>query len=250
VPMPDPYYRPDLARVHHQGFAFHAAAVAPGVLQVLAPVLESGGLVVEFGCGSGLLTRELVAAGHRVLATDASPAMLALAHETAPGAVGFAVVALPDDPLPRCDAIVGVGHPINYLPSLEAIHLALGAMADALRPGGIVAFDVCDLAYGQTRRDVPSRGWASDDWALVTEFSLPSADRFVRQMTIFSRNDDGTWRRDDERHDNVLVDTATIPDVLRVHGVDAEVCDAFGREDNPTGLKVVVGRKAGSAGRP
>ena len=243
MPMPDPYYRPDLARVHHEGFAFHGAAVAPGVLEVLAPVLDSGGLVVEFGCGSGLLTRELVTAGHRVLATDASPAMLALARETAAGAEGFAVLALPDDPLPRCDAIVGVGHPINYLPSLEAIHRALGAIADALRPGGIVAFDVCDLAYGQARRDVPSRGWASHDWALVTEFSLPSADRFVRKMTIFSRNDDGTWRRDDERHDNVLVDTATIPDVLRVHGVDAEVRDAFGTEDNPEGLKVVVGRR-------
>jgi SAM-dependent methyltransferase len=245
MPVPDPYYREDLARVHHEGFAFHAAAVAPGLLGVLAPVLESGGLVVEFGCGSGLLTRELVAAGHRVLATDASPAMLALARETAPGAEGFAVLALPDDPLPRCDAIVGVGHPINYLPSLEAIHRALDAMADALRPGGVLAFDVCDLAYGQARRDVPSRGWASHDWALVTEFSLPSPDRFVRQMAVFSRNEDGTWRRDDERHDNVLVDTATIPALLRLRGVDAEVRDAFGTEDNPTGLRVVVGRRAG-----
>ena len=35
-----------------------------------------------------------------------------------------------------------------------------------------------------------------------------------------------------------------IPDVLRVHGVGADVRDAFGTEDNPTGLKVVVGRKA------
>jgi SAM-dependent methyltransferase len=241
--MPDPYYRPDLARVHHEGFGFHAAAVAPGVVRLLAPVLDSGGLVVEFGCGSGLLTRELVAAGHRVLATDASPAMVALARETAPGAEGFAVLALPDDPLPSCDAIVGVGHPINYLPSPEAIHQALGALANALRPGGIIAFDVCDLAYGQARRDVPSRGWVANDWALVTEFSLPSADRFIRRMTIFSRNDDGTWRRDDERHQNVLVDTATIPDVLRAHGIDAEIRDAFGTEDNPEGLRVVVGRR-------
>jgi precorrin-6B methylase 2 len=31
-----------------------------------------GGLAVELGCGSGLLTRELVGAGHRVIATDAS----------------------------------------------------------------------------------------------------------------------------------------------------------------------------------
>ena len=67
-------------------------------------------------------------------------------------------------------------------------------------------------------------------------------------MTIFSRNDDGTWRRDDERHDNVLVDTATIPDVLRVHGVDAEVRDAFGTEDNPDGPQG-RGRPQGGVGR-
>jgi SAM-dependent methyltransferase len=245
VQASEPYYRGDLARVHHEGFAFHAAAVAPGLLEVLAPVLESGGLVVEFGCGSGLLTRELVAAGHRVIATDASPAMVALARETAAGAQGFAVLALPDDPLLPCDALVGVGHPINYLPSLEAIHRALAAMATALRPGGILAFDVCDLAYGEARRDVPSRGWVAHDWALVTEFSLPSADRFVRQMAVFSRNADGTWRRDDERHENVLVDTTTLPALLQAHGVDAEIRDAFGTEENPAGLRVVVGRKVG-----
>ena len=243
----EPYYRRDLARVHHEGFSFHAAKVAPGVLALLAPVREAGGLVVEFGCGSGLLTRELIAAGHRVIATDASPAMVELAREVAPGAVGYEVLALPDDPLPAADAIVGVGHPISYLPSLEAIRAAIRAMAEALRPGGVLAFDVCDLAYGRRSVDgLTSRGWVGDDWGLITEFSVPSPDRFVREMTIFSRNDDGTWRRDFERHDNVLLDVATIPPLLAEHGVDAEIRDAFGSETMPPGLKVIVGRKARS----
>jgi SAM-dependent methyltransferase len=242
----EPYYRRDLARVHHEGFSFHAAKVAPGVLRLLEQVLASGGLVVEFGCGSGLLTRELIAAGHRVIATDASPAMVDLAREVAPGAVEYRVLALPSDPLPAADAIVGVGHPISYLPSLEAIHAALGAMAGTLRPGGMLAFDICDLAYGARSVDgLASRGWVADDWALITEFSVPSPDAFVRQMAIFSRNDDGTWRRDDERHDNVLVDVATIPALLAAYGVTAEIRDAFGAETMPPGLKVIVGRKAG-----
>ena len=203
--MDEPYYRPDLARVHHEGFDFHAEAVAPGILRLLEPVRAAGGLVLEFGCGSGLLTRYLVAAGHRVLATDASPAMLELARETVPGAEGFA----------------------------------------ALRPGGILAFDICDLAYGALRRDDASRGWVRDDWALVTRFSLPAPDRFVRDMAIFTRNPDGTWRRDDERHDNVLVDVTTIPPLLAAHGIEASVGTAFGDETMPRGLHTVVGRKAG-----
>jgi hypothetical protein len=51
----DPYYRPDLARAHHLGFG-HADACAPGILRLLEPVRAVGGLVVELGCGSGLLT--------------------------------------------------------------------------------------------------------------------------------------------------------------------------------------------------
>src|SRR4029077_2917903 len=110
-----PYYRRDLALVHHLGFGFHADLCAPGILRLLEPVRARRGLVVELGCGSGLLTRYLVDAGHRVIATDASPAMLALALETVPDAEAVTQLVLPDDPIPACDAIVSVGHPLSYL---------------------------------------------------------------------------------------------------------------------------------------
>ena len=124
-----PYYRPDLALVHHRGFGFHADGCGPDLVELLAPVRERDGLVLEIGCGSGLLTRVLVDAGFRVLATDASPAMLDLARETAPGVEEFAQLTLPDDPVPACDAVVGIGHPLNYLPTLDAIERALVALA-------------------------------------------------------------------------------------------------------------------------
>ena len=91
----EPYYRADLALVHHLGFGFHAARCAPGILALLEPVRKRGGLVVELGCGSGLLTRYLVDAGHRVIATDASPAMLDLARGCA-GILGTREVAEDD----------------------------------------------------------------------------------------------------------------------------------------------------------
>ncbi len=139
-----PYYRSDLARIHHEGFGFHADAVAPGILRLLGPVLDRGGLVLELGCGSGLLTKYLVAAGHRVLATDASPAMVELARTYVPG-VRVEVLRLPDDPLPPADAIVSVGHPLSYLDSEEDIDRALAAVAGALDANGVLAFDICDL---------------------------------------------------------------------------------------------------------
>jgi SAM-dependent methyltransferase len=243
-PGQDPYYRRDLALAHHLGYGFHAEACAPGILALLEPVRARGGLVLELGCGSGLLTRELIAAGHRVIATDASPAMLDLARDYATGAQEIRQLTLPDDPLPPADAVVSVGHVLSYLPSEQAITTALTAIARALPPGGLFAIDICDLAYGQGRRDSPPTGRVSDDWAVMTVTSLPAPDRFVRQIAVFTRNDDGSWRRDDERHDNVLIDTARVPELLAAERIEASVQSAFGDERMPNGLVVLVGRRA------
>ena len=242
---PVPYYRPDLALVHHLGFGAHAEQVAPGILTLLEPIRARDGLVLELGCGSGLLTRHLVDAGHRVLATDASPAMLDLAREIVPDAEAVTRLVLPDDPIPACDAIVSVGHPLSYLPDEASIERALVAAAQALRPGGVLAVDVCDLEWGTARHNAPNLGRVTDEWAIITQFSMPTPTRFVRQMAIFVRNDDGSWRRDDERHDNVLIDTAGIPALLAEHGVEATVGDSFGGESLPAGLRTVVGRRLG-----
>jgi len=239
----DFYYHRDLALVHHRGFGFHAQACAPGILALLEPVRSRQGIVLELGCGSGLLTRELTAAGHRVIATDASPAMLELARRYAPAA-DIRPLVLPADPLPPADAVVSVGHVLNYLPGEPAIEAALTAIAQALRPDGLFAIDVCDLAYGQARRDAPSTGLVSDDWAVITQFSLPEPSRFVRQITTFVPNGDGCWRRGDERHHNVLIDTARVPTLLAAEGVGVQVASAFGTEQLPTGLRVLIGRRA------
>jgi SAM-dependent methyltransferase len=241
----EPYYRRDLALVHHLGFGFHADGCGRDLIELLAPVRERDGLVLEIGCGSGLLTRHLVDAGFRVLATDASPAMLDLARATAPGAEGFARLTLPDDPVPAADAIVGIGHPLSYLPSLHAIERALVAMSRALRPGGVLATDLEDYEWAEARLEQEQHCRLGDDWAIITRVSSPARDAFVREMTTFVRNDDGTWRRDDERHDNVLVDIAAIPPLLAEEGVDAVARRSFGTWELPVGLYAVVGTKAG-----
>lgn len=238
----EPYYRPDLARIHHLGFGFHADDCAAGILRLLEAVGPDA-QVLEIGCGSGLLTRYLTAAGHRILATDASPAMLDLARAYAPEADGFARLTLPDDPVPPADAIVSIGHVLSYLPDEAALDKALLALADAVRPGGILAIDLCDLEYGRSRRGAPNAGWVGEDWALVTALPFEGEDRFIREMTMFTRNPDGTYRRDWERHHNVLTDTSRIPELLATRGLEAEVRSAFGDEQLPKGLVTVIGRR-------
>jgi hypothetical protein len=107
----------------------------------------------------------------------------------------------------------------------------------------VLAFDLCDLAWGTARRDAPPAVRREADWVLVTEYSQPSPSWFVRDMTTFVRNPDGTWRRDDECHGNVLIDTSTVPAFLAEHGVQARVGTAFGSESLPAGLRTITGRR-------
>ena len=239
----EPYYQPDLARIHHLGFGFHADACAPGILDLLSDVRDRDGLVLEVGCGSGLLTRYLIEAGHRVVATDASPAMLELASENLGSAVEVRQLTLPDDPVPAADAIVSVGHALSYLPDEDAVDRALVALANALRPGGVMAIDLCDLEWGRHRRGERPAGWVGDDWAIVTAFPFEGEDRYIREMTTFTKTPDGTYRRGHERHHNVLIDTSTVPPRLASLGLSAEVRPAFGDEQLPAGLVAVVAHR-------
>jgi SAM-dependent methyltransferase len=234
-------YGRDVALVHHRGFGSYADGCAPGILRLLEPV--RGGLVLELGCGSGALTRHLVAAGHRVVATDASAAMVDLTRLSVPGAQDVGVLVLPDDALPEADAVVSVGHVLNYLASEAAVERALAAIGAAVRPGGVLAFDLCDLRYGELRRDTPPYARVEDEWAIVTSYELPSPARFVRRITTFVRAGNGSWRRDDERHENVLVDTSRVPSLLGGAGVEANVAASFGDASLPEGIVAVLGRR-------
>jgi SAM-dependent methyltransferase len=236
-----PYFARDLALVHAKGFGKHADRCAPGILELLAPV--RGGVILELGCGSGALTAYLLAAGHRVIATDASPAMVELARATLGPDADVRRLTLPDDPLPAADAIVSVGHAISYLPAAAAVDRALVAMADALRPEGVLAIDICDLSFGEIRATDDSVARVGPDWAVLTRFSVPAPELFIRDITTFVPDGHGAWRRDDERHENVLVDTSGIPALLAEHGVTATLGTSFGAAELPPGLIAVTGRR-------
>jgi hypothetical protein len=126
-----------------------------------------------------------------------------------------------------------------------AVDRALVAMAGALRPGGVLAIDICDLEFGRVRAGQDNFGRAGPDWAVITEFSAPAPDVFVRDVTTFVPDGAGAWRRGSEHHENVLVDTSLIPALLAAHGVTATVRTSFGTSagtaELPSGMRAVTG---------
>jgi SAM-dependent methyltransferase len=240
-------YGPDLAAAHHEQFGFVAEAAAGVVLAELARRHRDGGLVVDLGCGSGIMAARLAAAGYGVLGVDRSEAMLALARRQAPTAT-FVQGSLHDVAIPPCVAVCAVGECCNYaVGGGPAGPEVLGALArrawDALRPGGVVVLDVAGpgrAGPGRRREGVVDRGgwWV---WAGTEEDAAGAV--LDRRITVFRRVDDGHWRRSDEHHRLRLVPPAAVAGALRAAGFRVRSMRRYGDLELEPGWTAFVARK-------
>jgi SAM-dependent methyltransferase len=98
--------------------------------------------ILDLGCGTGLLTRELATPGRQVIGVDPAPAMLAFARRQ-PGAERVQWVEGDARALgtPEADLLVMTGNVAQvFLDDAEWLN-TLAAIHAALRPGGYLAFE-------------------------------------------------------------------------------------------------------------
>lgn len=225
----DPPYREDLAWIHHTGFAEFAESVSQGLLEILWKHGIHDGLVIDLGCGSGILSRELVQAGYDVTGVDASPAMIALARETVPEA-RFEVGRFGEVALPASRAIVAIGEVLNYGTFAEVSSFVANARAELL------IFDIAERgsypAYDEHRIE-------GDDWSVIA-IKESDGTHLTRRVLTF-RTHDGTMRRDEEVHTLELYDRSAIRALLREHGYRVTVRRSYGTRRLPKGHGVYVG---------
>jgi SAM-dependent methyltransferase len=234
-----PYYDQDLAFIHDAGYGDFARAAAPGLVSLLRRAGVERGTVVELGCGSGAATRALVAAGHDVLAIDASPAMLRLARRRVAGA-RFARGRLPGVTIPPCDAVVAVGEVVNYMAGPAAFERLFRRVVRALRPGGLFVFDVKEPGRGASTM---AHGRVGRDWAVISRSTEDRAGgTLTRAITSFRRVGRG-YRRRDETHQLTLLSTRELTRRLRAAGFLVRVAHGYGRARLPPGLTVLVARR-------
>ena len=120
------------------GTKAYARAAFVSLLSVLeeAGIELSGSRVVDFGCGTGLLTEHLVNAGAEVVAVDTSPAMLAVLRAKADRFRWTTVtVTIEFDDVPEGSDVIVCSSVCSFLDDYPATAAQLAAL---LRPGGLL----------------------------------------------------------------------------------------------------------------
>src|SRR5262245_57454910 len=191
-------YSEDLAYIHDAGFTELARNAGATVLRVLRRSKIRSGVVVDLGCGSGVLAEQLTRAGYEVLGIDISDGMLKLARKRAPEAQ-FVRDSIFRAKIPTCVAVTAIGECLNYLfdgRSDRRLPALFRRVYKALRPGGIFMFDIA-VSGGRTSAKLYTVG---KDWAVLVEKSVSGRGRLlVRKMTIF-RKVGRLYRRGEEVH--------------------------------------------------
>jgi len=107
--------------------------------------------ILDLGCGTGLLTRDLAVDGRQVIGVDPAPAMLAVARRQ-PGAERVQWVEGDSAVLgtPEADLVVMTGNVAQVFLDDAEWAATLRAIHTALRPGGYLAFE---------SRNPDDKGW-------------------------------------------------------------------------------------------
>lgn len=220
-------YGRDLAYIHHAGFSEFAESAAPGLLEILWKHGVRDGLVVEIGCGSGILARELIRAGFDVLGFDASPAMIALAREQC--GARFEVGAFDSIVIPPCNAIVAMGEVLNY-GTFDGVRKLIANAATKLL--------VFDIAERGAYPPYDERRVEGDDWSVIA-IKESDGTHLTRRILTF-RADGDTMRRTEEVHSLELYDRDAMKALLRKHRFRVHVRRSYGTRRLPKGHAVYV----------
>jgi len=117
------------------GSAIELYEVTPvhGEDQLIHAAIDPGSSILELGCGTGRITRPLLALGHQVVAVDESPDMVARVTETE------TICSTIDDLRldRRFDVVLMMSYLINVADDAERLRL-LRTCAHHVRPGGSV----------------------------------------------------------------------------------------------------------------
>jgi SAM-dependent methyltransferase len=239
------WYREDLAYIHDVGHSDYALNSAPGILDILAQNNVRSGLIVDLGCGSGLLASALTKSNYRVLGVDISEALIAIARTRVPDAE-FRVESLFKTQIPSCNAVISVGECFNYLFDTDNNCQILGQLFEriykALTSGSVLVFDIAEP--GQVAPGSVTKSFTEGkDWIVLVEKEEDRERSILTRRIITLRRVGEHYRRDDEIHHLRLYEATDVAAQLHQAGFQVEIMHQYGQYELPKAHAAFVARK-------
>lgn len=217
-------YDPLMRDVDYDGWANYIAGFLP----------EGRLSIADCACGTGNIALRLARLGHSVTGLDLSPDMLRIAAEKARQA-GLRVPFVCEDmralSLHRpVDVVTACCDGVNYLASLEDVSRFFLAAREALKPGGLLLFDVS--SEYKLSRVLGNNTFAEDDGerAYIWQNSYDDNTRLVSMELSFFVKEGALYRRFTEEHTQRAHSEAELLALLSDAGYEASAYDAFTKD--------------------
>ncbi|MEB3282870.1 MAG: class I SAM-dependent methyltransferase [Lyngbya sp.] len=225
------FYSEDLAYIHDVGFGELAENSASFLLNILQKAGKNNGLIVDLGCGSGILAQQFDRAVYEVFGIDISADLIAIASQRVPRAK-FQVESLFTANIPACIAVTAIGECLNYLfdenNTNEKRLTLFQRVYDALDVEGFFVFDIAEpgrVIGGESYRNFRQ----TEDWAvLVYGEENKQQKRLTRWITTFCKVGE-LYRRDKEVHQLQLLERTEIIAELNKIGFGVQVLESYGQ---------------------
>ena len=241
--MPHSFYGTDVSYIHDRGFSRFVDGCCAGLLQLLQQYGTTEGRIVDLGCGGGVSTAALAAAGFETLGIDQSAAMIQLARQRLPQGK-FIRAALEDEPLPECQAITALGETLNYTRTAQPARRLSQFFAcahRALTDNGLLIFDIREPLI---RGDLAlTHQWQGADWACLVRQELARRGRTLTRHVTSFRQVGKLYRRHDEIHVQQLYSKIKLAASLRARGFRVHTRRSYGTYRLHDHRLVVVAKK-------
>lgn len=184
------------------------------------------GLVLELACGTGTMARKLSLEGYEMICCDSSVEMLSVAREKCQD--------LPVPPVFICQdmreldlygtvrAAICCLDSMNYLTDMASLRAAVAGVSLFLEPGGVFLFDVKSR---EMFRQMAGQSSIYEDEACYCTWQYGFDGRSglgQHLVDLFLRQEDGSYVRHREIHDQRAYSQIQLRQVLEEYGLDIE----------------------------